>query len=127
MPVPCRYRTAVVPLRRLAQLSQLGEKSERYQYWHSESFHYTAGGRAIFSGAVIRGGGWGGRSSLSWRARSFWSAVSSVKRLRIKVRPSVVGKRTSSIWIAANLSSTALGVRPGASGLSRARSVTCRQ
>jgi hypothetical protein len=34
---------------------------------------------------------------------------------------------TSSIWIAANLSSTALGVRPGASGLSRARSVTCRQ
>jgi hypothetical protein len=43
----------------LAQLSQLGEKSERYQYRHSESFHYTAlaGRRAIFSGAVIRGGG----------------------------------------------------------------------
>src|SRR6516165_1178137 len=64
----------------LAQLSQLGEKNERYQHRHSESFHYTAlaGRRAIFSGAVIRGGGWGGRSSLRWRARSFWSAVSSV-------------------------------------------------
>jgi hypothetical protein len=64
----------------LAQLSQLGEKSERYQRTHSESRHYTAlaGRRAIFSGAVIRGGGCGGRSSLRWRARSFWSAVSSV-------------------------------------------------
>lgn len=31
----------------------------------------------------------------------------------ISVRPSVVGKWTSSIWTAASLSSTALGVRPG--------------
>src|ERR1700746_3367873 len=79
--------------RHLAQLSQLGEKSERYQHRHSESFHYTAsaGRRAIFSGAVIRGGGWRGRSSLRWRAQSFWSAVSLVNRLRIKGRPSVVG------------------------------------
>src|SRR5882757_9702592 len=38
-----------------------------------------------------------------------------------KVRPSVVGKCTSIICTAANLSSAALGVRPGANGLSRAR------
>jgi len=64
----------------LAQLSQLGEKSKRYQHRHSESLHYTALAerRAVFSSAVIRGGGCGGRSSLRWRARSFWSAVSSV-------------------------------------------------
>jgi hypothetical protein len=64
----------------LTQLSQLGEKSEQHQRRHSGSFHYTAlvGRRAMFSGAVIRGGFCGGRSSLSWRARSFWSAVSSV-------------------------------------------------
>jgi Family of unknown function (DUF6151) len=85
----CRIfeQSAVGPLppnapapRSLAQLSQLGEKSEQHQRRHSGSFHYTAlvGRRAIFSGAVIRGGFCGGRSSLSWRARSFWSAVSSV-------------------------------------------------
>ena len=51
----------------------------------------------------------------------------SVLRLRIRVRPSVVGKWTSSIWMAASLSSTARGVRPVKRGLSRARSVTCRQ
>ena len=64
----------------LPQLSQLGEKNEQYQCRHSESLHYTAlaGRRAIFSGAVMRGGFCGGRSSLSWRARSFWSAVISV-------------------------------------------------
>jgi hypothetical protein len=64
----------------LTQLSQLGEKSEQHQRRHSGSFHYTAlvGRRVMFSGAVIRGGFCGGRSSLSWRARSFWSAVSSV-------------------------------------------------
>ena len=44
-----------------------------------------------------------------------------------KVRPSVAGKFTASICTAASLSSTARGVRPPASGLSRARSVTCRQ
>ena len=42
------------------------------------------------------------------------------------MRPSVVGKCTSSIWIAANLSNTARGVSPGASGRNRARKVTCK-
>ena len=78
-PLPARGQ---VPRRgaELAQLSQLGEKSEQYQRRHSGSFHYIAlvGRRAMFSGAVIRGGFCGGRSSLSWRARSLWSAVSSV-------------------------------------------------
>jgi len=66
--------------RALAQLSQLNEKSEQYQCRHSESLHYTAlaGARATFSGAVMRGGGCDGRSSLSCWTRSFWSAVSSV-------------------------------------------------
>jgi methyl-accepting chemotaxis protein len=51
----------------LAQLSQLGEKSQQYQRGHSESLHYTAlaGARAALPGAVMRGGGCGGRSSLS--------------------------------------------------------------
>src|SRR5882672_11317439 len=61
----------------------------------------------------MRGGGWDGRSSLSCFTRSFCSAFSSVWRLRISMRPSVVGKWTSSIWMAASLSSTALGVRAG--------------
>ena len=52
-----------------------------------------------------------------------WVAL-QILRLRMRVRPSVVGKCTSSICTAASLSSTALGVRPGASGRSRARSVT---
>jgi integrase/recombinase XerD len=113
----------------LAQLSQLDEKSQCYQWGHGESFHYTtlAGARAVLAGTVMRGGGWGGRSSLSCLTNSLCSALISVVRLMTKMRPSVVGKCTSSICTAANLSSTALGVRPEASGLSRARSVTCRQ
>jgi hypothetical protein len=66
----------------LAQLSQLGEKSLQYQWAHVESLHYTtlAGARAVFSGAgaVMRGRGCGGRSSLSWWTSIFCSAVSSV-------------------------------------------------
>jgi hypothetical protein len=40
------------------------------------------------------------------------------------VRPSVVGKWTSSIWMAANFSSTARGVSPGAGARRRYFSVT---
>ena len=47
--------------------------------------------------AVIRGGGCGGNASLSCCRSIFWSREGSVYRLRIKVRPSVVGKCTSSI------------------------------
>src|SRR5579864_3042320 len=74
------HSLALTVLPPLTQLSQLGEKNEQYQCRYSESLHYTAlaGRRGIFSGAVIRGGFCGGRSSLSWRARSFWSAVISV-------------------------------------------------
>ena len=63
----------------LAQLSQLGEKSQQYQRTHSESRHYAtvAGARTVLPGAV-RGGGCGGRSSLSCRTSTFCSAVSSV-------------------------------------------------
>ena len=64
----------------LAQLSQLGEKSQQYQRTHSESRHYAtvAGARTVLPGAVMRGGGCGGRSSLSCRTSTFCSAVSSV-------------------------------------------------
>src|SRR5208337_3624393 len=41
--------------------------------------------------------------------------------------PPELGKCTSSIWIVANLSNTARGVSPGASGRNRARRVMCRQ
>src|SRR5580692_7203120 len=64
----------------LTQLSQLGEKSQQYQRTHSESRHYAtvAGARTVLPGAVMRGGGCGGRSSLSCRTSTFCSAVSSV-------------------------------------------------
>jgi hypothetical protein len=65
----------------LAQLYQLTEKSERNQRRSSESLHYTGwvAARAGFAArAVMRGGGWDGRSSLSWFTRSFCSAFSSV-------------------------------------------------
>jgi transposase len=64
----------------LAQLSQLDEKSQQYQRGGSESFHYTAlpGARAALRGAVMRGGGCGGRSSLSCWTSTLWSAASSV-------------------------------------------------
>jgi elongation factor G len=113
----------------LTQLSLLEEKSEQNQQGPIEGLHYKtgAGGRADLFEDVMRGGGCGGKSSLSCLSSSFWSALSSVWRLRISVRPSVVGKCTSSICTAAILSSTARDVRPGASGFSRARNVTCRQ
>jgi len=65
---------------KLAQLSQLGEKSQLYQRGDGESLHYTtlARGRTALPGAVIRGGGCGGRTSLSCWTRIFCSAVSSV-------------------------------------------------
>ena len=68
------------PLAALAQLSQLADKSEYYQGEHCESLHYRAGvwTGTMLAGAVMRGGGCGGRSSLSCLTRSFCSAPSSV-------------------------------------------------
>src|SRR5437879_4724883 len=64
----------------LTQLSQLAENSEYYQGEHCESLHYRAGvwTGTMLAGAVMRGGGCGGRSSLSCLTRSFCSAPSSV-------------------------------------------------
>ena len=72
------YAYLVVPC--LAQLSQLADKSEYYQGEHCESLHYRAGvwTGTMLAGAVMRGGGCGGRSSLSCLTRSFCSAPSSV-------------------------------------------------
>src|ERR1700693_2375355 len=77
----------------VAQLYQLGGKSQQYQRRHSESLHYTtsAGGRTAWLGAAMRGGGCGGRSSLSCWTSIFLSAVSSVEGLRVKMRPPGVG------------------------------------
>ena len=75
----------------------------------------------ISPAAVIRGGGCGGKLEFELLDEHFWSAFNSVWRLRMSVRPSVVGKRTSSIWIATNFSRIALGVSPLARGFSLAR------
>src|SRR5216683_1206838 len=66
--------------RLLAPLSQLEEKSEWDQGVWCRGLHYMAlvGARVSFPGAVIRGGGCGGRSRLSCLSKSFWSALSSV-------------------------------------------------
>src|SRR5229473_5742136 len=64
----------------LTPLSQLEEKSEWDQGVWCRGLHYMAlvGARVSFPGAVIRGGGCGGRSRLSCLSKSFWSALSSV-------------------------------------------------
>ena len=57
----------------LAQLSQLEEKAEKNQRRLPEGLHYIewVARRTGICGAVMRGGGWSGRLSLSWWARSF--------------------------------------------------------
>ena len=64
----------------LTQLSQLEGKSEQNQGRPIESLHYKTetGGRADLFEDVMRGGGCGGKSSLSCLSSSFWSALSSV-------------------------------------------------
>ena len=81
-----------------------------------EGLHYGgyAGKGSIWRLEVIRGGGCGGSSSPSWASRSFWVLLGAVWRRKIKVRPSVVGKWTSSICMALSCSKTERGVRPGA-------------
>src|SRR5271166_3889399 len=111
-----------------------GVADDRKGAWNqgraSAGLHYMTGCggcSAAAPGAAILGGGCGGRARPRRCRRSFWSTFGSVVRLRISVRPSVVGKWTSSIWMAASLSSTPRGVRLGTIGRSLARSVTCRQ
>src|SRR5205814_8446591 len=55
------------------------------------------------------------------------SGSGSVQRVSSSSRPSVVGRCTSIICIAANFSSTLRGVSPGASACRRRARVTCRQ
>src|SRR5580700_2819468 len=64
----------------LTQLSQLEGKGEQNQWGSIESLHYKTGtwGRADLCEDVMRGGGCGGKSSLSCLSSSFWSALSSV-------------------------------------------------
>jgi hypothetical protein len=62
----------------LAQLYQVAAKSEQNQRQGLESLHYSEA-RVGFPGAVMRGGGWDGRLTLSWFTRSFCSALSSVR------------------------------------------------
>ncbi len=56
----------------LTQLSQLEEKAEKNQRRLPEGLHYIewVARRTGICGAVMRGGGWSGRLSLSWWARS---------------------------------------------------------
>jgi hypothetical protein len=64
----------------LTQLSQLVKKIEQYQRGDRGSLHYMGrfGMGRMFCGALMRGGGCGGRSRLSFLSRSFCSGVSSV-------------------------------------------------
>ena len=63
----------------LALLSQPGEKVQLNQGKHPGGLHYMVGTRrGAACAAVMRGGGCGGKVSLSWWARSFWSGLSSV-------------------------------------------------
>ena len=58
----------------------------------SESLHYTGWITAragVAAGAVMRGGGWDGRSSLSRFTRSCWSAFS----VAAQDQPAAVGGR----------------------------------
>src|SRR5262249_24493445 len=90
-----------------------------------EGRHYSGVGGT--GAAEIVGGGWAGSSSLSFCSNRRSSASGSVQRVSTSSRPSVVGRCTSIICIAANFSSTLRRVSPGASACRRRASVTCRQ
>jgi len=68
----------------------------------------------LTAAVVIRGGGCGGRRSLRRVDHElqlgFWMGVAGEQNLA----PSVVGRWTSIIWTAANLSSALRAVNPGA-------------
>src|SRR5439155_1438858 len=74
--------------------------------------------------AVMRGGGWAGKSRWSLASSILMSVSGCVYRGRISQRPSAVGTQTSIICMLASLSNTAVGVRPGAWTISRCLSVT---
>jgi hypothetical protein len=67
--------TIVIELRRLIKQRKLTQSAAAKLI--GESLHYGEG-RVGFPGAVMRGGDWDGRLSLSWFTRSFCSALSSV-------------------------------------------------
>ena len=58
---------------------------------------FTTAGCQASAGAAIRGGGWGGKWSLSRWIRSCNSGSGWVQRVRTSSRPSVVGTGTSII------------------------------
>jgi hypothetical protein len=96
----------------------------------SEGRHYKEVMAAPATDGVaerIRGGGCWGKASFKRCNNSCWSGLGWVWRGRIKWRPSVVGRCTSTIWIADSFSRIALGVNPGASWRAWNFSVTCRQ
>src|SRR5262244_4590679 len=82
-----------------------------------EGRHYSGVGGT--GAAVILGDGWAGSSSLSFCSNRRSSGSGSVQRVSTSSRPSVVGRCTSIICIAANFSSTLRGVSPGASACRR--------
>ena len=69
--------------------------------------------------AEMRGAGCAGRVMPSWCSSSSCSLFARVWRGRTRCRPSVVGRCTSTIWMVANASMMARGVRPLARGRAR--------
>lgn len=91
-----------------------------------QGLHYRAAAEGA-CGVVIFGDGCAGSSSLSLSSNNCSSGSGWVVRVRISSRPSVVGKCTSIICIAANFSRALRGVSPGASERNLSVRVMCRQ
>jgi len=84
----------------------------------------VVGGGCGSTGRV--GGGGGGNANCNACKIIFCSASGSARRGITNTRPSVVGKCTSTIWMADSDCNTARGVRPGADGDNFIRDVTFR-
>ena len=75
----------------------------------------------------MRGGDCGGSSQPQLCQQQLVISFGLRVTAKHQFASSLVGKCTSSIWMAANCSDRERGVRPGASGRRQARKLTCRQ
>jgi len=109
-----RASTGIPVIHSVSPSWRIGD-GERGIYWDfggkvPRSLHYTASAPA----AVILGRGCGGKVRLSCSKSTCSSFSGWVWRVRMTVRPSVVGRCTSTICTAQNFSHTARAVNPPA-------------